>query len=156
MKKVIIIRYAELFLKGKNRGFFEKTFENNIKRAVKDIPCELIKNSGRYLIDNFGVNVNAYDLITGYRADDSYFDYAESFINNGISVEQLAKAMRLGKLGEQIVIKSKFAFSRIQFEGFDVAEKQEFYVLRKSRDDEARFCRHSLLWPRRQSLQEFL
>ena len=53
MKKVIIIRYAELFLKGKNRGFFEKTFENNIMRALKEIDCDLIKNSGRYLIDNF-------------------------------------------------------------------------------------------------------
>ena len=81
--------------------------------------------------------MNAYDLITGYRADDSYFDYAESFLNNGISVEQLARAMQLGKLGEQIVLKSKFAFSRIQFEGFDVAEKEEFYILRKARDDEA-------------------
>lgn len=59
------------------------------------------------MIDNFSVNVNAYDLIIGYRADDSYFDYAESFLNNGISVQQLAKAMRLGKLGEQIVVKSK-------------------------------------------------
>ena len=89
------------------------------------------------MLDNFSVNVNAYDLITGYRADDSYFDYAESFLNNGISVEQLARAMRLGKLGEQVVLKSKFAFSRIHFEGFDVAEREEFYVLRKSRDDEA-------------------
>ena len=52
----------------------------------------------RYLIDNFDVNVNAYDLIVGYRADDSYFDFAASFLNNGISVQQLAKAMRLGKL----------------------------------------------------------
>ena len=45
--------------------------------------------------------------------------------------------MKLGKLGEQIVLKSRFAFSRIQFEGYDVAEKEEFYILRKSRDDEA-------------------
>ncbi len=63
------------------------------------------------LIDKFSVNVNAFDLITGCRADDSYFDYAESFLNNGISVEQLARAMRL-ELGEQIVIKSKSAFSQ--------------------------------------------
>ena len=91
----------------------------------------------KYLIENFGINVNAYDLIKGYRADDSYFDYAESFLNNGITVEQLAKAMQLGKLGEQIVLKSKFAFSEIHFEGFDVAEKEEFYALRKARNDEA-------------------
>ena len=95
------------------------------------------RRAKRYLIDHFGVNVNAYDLITGYRADDSYFDYAESFLNNGVSVEQLARAMRLGKLGEQIVVKSQFAFSRLRYEGFDVAEKEKYYVLRKARDEEA-------------------
>lgn len=36
----------------------------------------------RYIIDNFSVNVNAYDLIIGYRADDSYFDYAQAFLND--------------------------------------------------------------------------
>ena len=108
-----------------------------VEHRIFSIKTPVARRAKRYLIDNFGINVNAYDLITGYRADDSYFDYAESFLNNGISVEQLAKAMRLGKLGEQIVLKSQFAFSRIKFEGFDVAEKEEFYVLRKSRDDEA-------------------
>ena len=99
----------------------------------------------RYLTDNFGINVNAYDLITGYRADDSYFDYAETFLNNGITVEQLARAMRLGKLGEQIVLKSKYAFSKIRFEGYEVAEKETYYVLRKSRDDEANRTYYEIL-----------
>ena len=53
MKKVIIIRYAELFLKGKNRGFFERAFENNLNRALRGFDCELIKNSGRYLVKGF-------------------------------------------------------------------------------------------------------
>lgn len=108
-----------------------------IEHRLFSIKTPVARRAKRYLIDNFGVNVNAFDLITGYRADDSYFDYAESFLNNGISVEQLARAMRLGKLGEQIVIKSKFAFSRLQYEGFDVAQKDTYYVLRKARDDEA-------------------
>lgn len=108
-----------------------------MEHRLFSIKTPVARRAKRYLIDNFGINVNAYDLITGYRADDSYFDYAESFLNNGISVEQLAKAMRLGKLGEQIVLKSKFAFDRIRYEGFDIAEKDKFYVLRKSRDDEA-------------------
>ena len=95
------------------------------------------RRAKQYLIDNFGVNVNAFDLIIGYRADDSYFDYADAFLNNGITVEQLSHAMQLGKLGEQIVLKSKFAFSKIKFEGFEIAEKDMYYVLRKSRDDEA-------------------
>ena len=108
-----------------------------VEHRLFSIKTPIARRAKRYLIDNFGVNVNAYDVITGYRADDSYFDYAESFLNNGISVEQLAKAMRLGKLGEQIVIKSKFGFSKLKFEGFDIADKDEFYVLRKARDDEA-------------------
>ena len=108
-----------------------------VEHRVFALKTPIARKAKRYLIDNFGINVNAYDLITGYRADDSYFDYAETFLNNGISVEQLARAMKLGQLGEQIVLKSKFAFSRIQFDGFDVAEKEEFYVLRKARDDEA-------------------
>ena len=108
-----------------------------VEHRLFTIKTPVAHRAKRYLIENFGVNVNAFDLITGYRADDSYFDYAESFLNNGISVEQLAQAMRLGKLGEQIVIKSKFAFSRLHYEGFDVAEKESYYVLRKARDDEA-------------------
>lgn len=108
-----------------------------VEHRLFSIKTPVARRAKRYLIDNFGVNVNAFDLITGYRADDSYFDYAESFLNNGISVEQLARAMRLGKLGEQIVIKSKFAFSRLKYEGFDVAEKEKYYVLRKARDDKA-------------------
>lgn len=83
-----------------------------VEHRLFSIKTPVARRAKCYLIDHFSVNVNAYDLITGYRADDSYFDYAESFLNNGISVEQLARAMRLGKLGEQIVIKSQFAFAK--------------------------------------------
>ena len=108
-----------------------------VEHRLFSIKTPVARRAKRYLIDNFGVNVNAYDLITGYRADDSYFDYAEAFLNNTITVEQLSRAMRLGKLGVQIVLKSRFAFSKIQFEGFEVAEKGTYYVLRKARDDAA-------------------
>lgn len=108
-----------------------------VEHRLFSIKTPVARRSKRYLIDNFGINVNAYDLITGYRADDSYFDYAEAFLNNAITVEQLSRAMRLGKLGEQIVLKSQFAFSKIRFEGFEVAEKGTYYVLRKARDDAA-------------------
>ena len=101
------------------------------------IKAPIARRAKQYLIENFSINVNAYDLITGYRADDSYFDYAEAFLNNAITVEQLSRAMLLGKLGEQIVLKSKFAFSKIKYEGFELAEKDTYYARRKARDDEA-------------------
>ena len=108
-----------------------------VDHRLFSIKTPVARRAKQYLTENFGINVNAYDLIIGYRADDSYFDYAEAFLNNMITVEQLSRAMRLGKLGEQIVIKSKFAFSRIKYEGFEAAVKDLYYILRKSRDDEA-------------------
>lgn len=108
-----------------------------VEHRLFSIKTPIARRAMQYLIEHFSVNVNAYDIIIGYRADDSYFDYAESFLNNGISVEQLARTMRLGKLGEQIVIKSKYAFSCLKFEGFDVAQKETFYALRKARNDDA-------------------
>ena len=108
-----------------------------VEHRVFAIKTPVARRAKQYLIDHFGINVNAYDLIVGYRADDSYFDYAEAFINNAITVEQLAQAMRLGKLGEQIVLKSQFAFSKIQYEGFEIADRNTYYVLRKARDDDA-------------------
>lgn len=94
-----------------------------VEHRLFSIKTPVARRAKQYLIENFSVNVNAYDLITGYRADDSYFDYAESFLNNAISVEQLSQAMRLGRLGEQVVLKSQFAFSNLKFEGFSIAEK---------------------------------
>ena len=108
-----------------------------VEHRLFSIKTPIARRAKQYLIERFGVNVNAYDLIKGYRADDSYFDFADAFLNNAITVEQLSRAMRLGKLGEQIVLKSPFAFSKIRYEGFEVAEKERFYVLRKARNDKA-------------------
>lgn len=108
-----------------------------VEHRLFSIKTPLARKARQYLIEQFAVNVNAYDLIIGYRADDSYFDYAESFLNNGISVEQLARAMHLGKLGEQIVVKSSYAFSKLQFAGFEAAESSKYYASRKARDEEA-------------------
>lgn len=53
MEKVIIIRYSELFLKGKNRGYFERVFFVNMEKTLKGIRHEIKRQSGRYLIENF-------------------------------------------------------------------------------------------------------
>lgn len=53
MNRVIIIRYSEIFLKGKNRGYFERMFETNMKNALKDLDCRLTHQTGRYLVEDF-------------------------------------------------------------------------------------------------------
>ena len=59
-------------------------------------------------------------------------------MNNEISLTQLSYAMRLGKLGEQFVLKSPVAFEKIQFISYEIADNTEYYAKRKARDDEAR------------------
>lgn len=53
MEKVIIIRYAEIHLKGKNRGYFERAFAANMEKSLKGIRHEIRRQSGRYLVENF-------------------------------------------------------------------------------------------------------
>ena len=72
------------------------------------------------------------------RADDSYFSFARAFISNEISLSQLNYAMRLGKLGEQYVLKSEKAFQQIEFKTAELADNIIYYARRKIRDDEAR------------------
>lgn len=91
----------------------------------------------KYIIENFLVNVNAFDVVIGYRADDSYFDYTQAFLNNAITIEQLSLAMRLGKLGEQIVLKSSFSFEQLNFIDYKESDGEIYYPLRKLRDDNA-------------------
>lgn len=91
-----------------------------------------------YILKNFYIDVSKYDIIIGYRADDSYFSFAKDFINNTISVEQLALAMRLGKLGYQVVLKSKKAFDNVKYLGSEKAETKVYYLKRVNRDNVAR------------------
>lgn len=91
-----------------------------------------------YLLENFLPDYEQYDLIIGYRADDSYFSFANAFLNNTISLEQLRKAMYLGKLGEQVVLKSEKAFSKIVFIESIPVDSSLYYPKRQARDRQAR------------------
>ena len=62
MKTAIIIRYCEIHLKGKNRGFFEKLLKENIKRSLKDFQYTFTALHSRYLIEDF--NEDDFELIT--------------------------------------------------------------------------------------------
>lgn len=109
-----------------------------LKFRTFDVNSPISAQAKQYLIENFYVDVNDYDVIIGYRADDSYFSFAKDFINNTISVEQLSEAMRLGELGIQIVLKSKRPFETLKYMNYELAECDEYYVKRVSRDKKAR------------------
>lgn len=103
-----------------------------------DVPSGLALEAKEYILNTFRVDYQSQDAIIGYRADDSYFSLAQDFINGTISYRQLNNAMHLGKLGQQFVLKSKQAFDRIQFLGYEVAEHDEWYAKKMLRDRSAR------------------
>lgn len=92
----------------------------------------------KYLISNFYINIEEYDIIIGYRADDSYFSFAKDFLNNMITLKQLSRAMNLGGLGIQVVLKTQKAFDQIKFLNYEQAQSKEYYIKRVKRDKQAR------------------
>jgi len=103
-----------------------------------DIPSVLALEAKQYLLENFSVDYSSYDAIIGYRADDSYFSFAQDFINGTISYQQLNRAMHLGKLGQQFVLKSQKAFEQLTFLGYEIAKSEEWYQKKMLRDKMAR------------------
>lgn len=102
------------------------------------LSTSLSKRGKDYLIQNFLPEFRSCDVIVGYRADDSYFSFARSFVSNEISLKQLSYTMKLGKPGEQFVLKSQKAFETIRFLDYEIADNTIYYAKRKARDDEAR------------------
>ena len=98
----------------------------------------IAEEAKNYLHEHFFIDPSGYDIIIGYRADDSYFTFAQDFISGAISLEKLSEAMRLGKFGEQIVLKSRESFTHIQFTGAEPASAAVYYEKKTVRDREAR------------------
>lgn len=109
-----------------------------LKNRTFRLTNPVAKDAREYLLENFLVDTADTDVVIGYRADDSYFSFAEDFLNNAISVKRLGRAMRLGDMGVQVVLISRKAFSRIRFVGAEKAERSEYYVLKMKRDKAAR------------------
>ena len=103
-----------------------------------DSPSSLSHEAKEYILHNFSVDYKSYDVIIGYRADDSYFSFAQDFLNGTISYRQLNNAMHLGNLGQQFVLKSKKAFDLISFIGYENASFNEWYSRKENRDKAAR------------------
>lgn len=102
-----------------NNRFSKEKYENN-KRIID------------WLNNRYHVNLDDYDVIVGYRADDSYFLYSEDFVSNDLSIDALSKAMKLGQLGIQYCLKSEKAFSKIKtLEYTKVDHSDKYYSFRE-------------------------
>lgn len=91
-----------------------------------------------FILENYRTDYSSYDLIIGYRADDSYFSYTKDFLNNAISIRQLSLAMKLGNLGLQYVLKSNKAFELLNYEKAIPVSKTRYGNESQNRDAKAK------------------
>ncbi len=109
-----------------------------LQNRTFDINNNVGEAARAYLLTHFLPDTANIDVMIGYRADDSYFSFAEDFVNNAISVRDLDFAMQLGSLGEQVVLLSPKAFGQIEFIDYEIADYKEYYTKRNERDQKAR------------------
>jgi thiamine biosynthesis protein ThiI len=51
---LLLVRYAEIHLKGQNRPFFEKLLAQNVMRAARAVcPCNLVRDQGRFFVTDY-------------------------------------------------------------------------------------------------------
>lgn len=109
-----------------------------LKNRKFDITSPVGNSAREFILSRFMPNTDNIDVMIGYRADDSYFSFAEDFVNNVISLRDLERAMQLGTLGEQIVLISERSFKQIEFVEQETADYREYYFKRAERDKRTR------------------
>ena len=109
-----------------------------LQNRIFDLRTPLAVEARAYLLGTFPVDLSAADVVEGYRADDSYFTFAQDFLSGGISYRQLQNAMKLGDLGRQVMLKSERAFNAISFVGAEAVSRNQWLARRELRDAKAR------------------
>lgn len=82
---------------------------------------------GKRLVEMYKVDTSLYDIIKGYRADDSYTQVIEAFLLNQMNIAEVEKLFYKGSLGNQIFLKSEKAFSQIKWLGsYETASEEKY------------------------------
>ena len=91
----------------------------------------------KYLEEKYLIDVSMFDIVIGYRADDSYFRFPEAFVRSEITLDSLNTIFQSGNLGKQYVVVSKRAFDLIRFLDYQEAfiESRDDYYKRKNSAD---------------------
>ena len=78
----------------------------------------------KYIIDTYHIDIDEFDVIKGYRADDAYFRFPKEFIIGNISLELLEEVFKLGSLGIQYAFISEKSIKRLHFDRCITTKKE--------------------------------
>ncbi|WP_315067610.1 tRNA uracil 4-sulfurtransferase ThiI [uncultured Clostridium sp.] len=128
MKELILVKYApEIFLKGLNRGKFERKLRDNIGKKLEGIKVEFIHDSGRYFIrtDEMEESIKRISKVFGVlevclvREVDLDFDSIQE-----IALEKVKEAK-----GSTFKINTNRANKKFELNSMEVSRKVGGYVL---------------------------
>lgn len=99
-------------------------------RGTNQEAAEII---GNRLVELYRIDAREYDVIKGYRADDSYTQVIEAFLLNQINVAEVKRLFYKGSLGNQIFLQSERAFANIFWQS-----SYEVQLEQRDREDDIR------------------
>lgn len=108
--------------------------------ANRDLSSDLVDNFPKelkYLKEKYLINVNEYDVVIGFRADDSYFHFPEAFVRSDITLQSLNTIFKAGGLGKQYVLISQRAFNLLRFQEYEEVFEEsrlDYYKRRTTAD----------------------
>ena len=91
----------------------------------RTLDTSFIKNNQLVLdwLNKYYIDVNDYDVVIGFRADDAYFRFPSRFISNDLAFEDLENIYLSGDLGVQYAFISKRAIKLLKFDSVIECEK---------------------------------
>lgn len=105
----------------------------------RSLDCEwTVRQDAQRLLETYAIDVSEYDIVEGYRADDSYYSIARAFISGAINDVTLERALRLGKLGRQVALRTEKALGALRFLGAEPVDARVWGARRLVRDRKAR------------------
>ncbi len=122
-----------------------------LKHRAGDTSKRYKVQSARF-IERYGLNLDNYDVIIGYRADSSYFYIAKFFMRDELDCSLLEEALKIGDLGIQCFIKSPKAFAQLTEVSVQSVDYNVYAQKYKKRDSEARTKLYALQASERNAL----
>lgn len=107
-------------------------------RKVDTSIKQTLKNRFDWL-EKYYIDVNQYDVIKGFRADDSYFKFPLKFITRFLSFENLLRVFKLGNLGIQYAFMSEKAIKKLKFLSYEKCSQEYvgryFEIVKKATEE---------------------
>ena len=134
MKELILVKYApEIFLKGLNRGKFERRLRDNIGKKLEGIEVEFIHDSGRYFIKTEEIEESikkiskVFGILEVCRVNEVPIDINE--------IEEVALSKVKSSVGKTFKIVTNRANKKFEMNSMEVSRHIGGYVLKNMNDE---------------------